>query len=335
LSDAETDEVMALGQKAGLTASQGQMQSRDRDAGVAHTSFRTSSQAWLGNGHDPKIRELDTRISQLTRVPPGNNEPVQLLRYDEGQYYHGHMDWTELSFYDDQPDIWKKSHFGYFDRLATVFWYLNDVAEGGETFFPKHGQPICDPESKRGAYQCPGTFDPDMKTCDMAGLKVPPKRGSVVLWYNYLASGRGDRNSLHAGCPVGKNLTKWSANKWVRTKPHGPAAPWIENHPALKRFGWKGSQKNNPAECQIIFENKYTSSVEVLWLPPSKGDPLLLSEVPPGGRSSQNSFKKHKFVLREKGTDRLSNEAVCRGDLVLFVLDEHFRLNEQVGSHEL
>ena len=27
-------------------------------------------------------------------------------------------------------------HYGHFDRMITLFWYLNDVEEGGETNFP-------------------------------------------------------------------------------------------------------------------------------------------------------------------------------------------------------
>ena len=62
---------------------------------------------------------------------------------------------------EDQRHIWASSHLGHFDRIATVFWYLNDVA-GGETVFPKHGQPICSPESKGGpkVRTCLGATDP-------------------------------------------------------------------------------------------------------------------------------------------------------------------------------
>merc|ERR1712117_774489 len=94
------------------------------------------------------------------------------------------------------------------------------------------------------------------------GLKVKPKRGSVVMWYNYHANGRGDVNALHAGCPVGEGLVKWSANKWVRIKPmygKGTERPrWIKDHPAIKRFAWKGEEgkkKVDPNSCEIIFEN--------------------------------------------------------------------------------
>merc|ERR1712204_1010 len=99
--------------------------------------------------------------------------------------------------------MWVEGHMGHQDRLATVFWYLNDVPEGGETNFPKQGQKICAPLSRGGPKHrhCSGTNDGHPASC-RAGLKVKPERGTVVMWYNYHASGRGDVNALHAGCPV-------------------------------------------------------------------------------------------------------------------------------------
>ena len=87
------------------------MQSNDLKKGTSHAAFRTSRpvddhlvtelssvrQAWLANDLAPIIQELDERTSRLTRIPASHNEPVQLLRYDTGTYYHAHMDWTELA----------------------------------------------------------------------------------------------------------------------------------------------------------------------------------------------------------------------------------------------
>lgn len=240
LSQVEAEEVMLLGQEQGLERSEGSMQSADIAKGTSHDDFRTSRQAWLDNDAAPVVAALDKRTAQLTRVHASHNEPVQLLRYDGGEYYQGHMDWTELELYPDQRDIWMDSHFGHQDRMATVFWYLNDVSVGGETIFPKHGQPICFPDSLGGigTDDCPGSWEPDMDSCEV-GLKITPRLGTVILWYNYHASGRGDRNALHAGCPVGKGITKWSANKWVSIKPLRTRGKWIDDHPALKRFGWQ------------------------------------------------------------------------------------------------
>jgi len=46
------------------------------------------------------------------------------------------------------------------------------------------------------------------------GIKVSPKKGSAVLFYNLLEDGNGDDLALHAALPV-KDGEKWLANFWV------------------------------------------------------------------------------------------------------------------------
>jgi len=328
LTTNETVKVMKIGKKQGLVNSQGQLQSSDVAKGTAHAAFRTSRQAWLSNFMSPLVEKLDRRISNLTRIPTSHNEPVQILRYDETQYYHGHMDWTELELYNDQREIWTSSHFGHQDRLATVFWYLNDVAEGGETLFPKFGQPICSPESRLGGSNtrhCKGAPDPDMQSCRI-GLKVPPKRGTVILWYNFHPSGRGDRNALHAGCPVGPNLTKWSANKWVRIKPFNAREKWIDNHPALERFGWQQKDENS---CQIKFINNSGETVKVVWMHPETKKGHVLTTIKSGASLSQSSFIGHRFIL--KSNTQKSNVVKCPvSRAVTYELNSAFSLEKTV-----
>eukprot|EP00435_Cladocopium_sp_Y103_P045776 s1144_g13.t1 len=334
MTQQEASEIMALGAKQGLTASQGQMQSNDLKQGTSHASFRTSRQAWLHND-SPVIADLDERslgTAKLTRIPASHNEPVQLLRYDAGNYYHAHLDWTELDFYPDQRQIWLDSHFGHFDRLATVFWYLNDVQQGGHTIFPKRGQPICAPGSLGGpsARHCRGALDPDMDSC-AKGLKVKPRRARTILWYNFLATGRGDRNALHAGCPVGENETKWSVNKWVRNKPDRMGTvQWIPGHPALKRFGWRDPDGQEPrfeypqdAACHISFQNGFAAPVALLWI--SEEEKRQLATIPKHGKKAQLSYHGHRFQV--KAGDHLSNEVTCQApssDFQALQMQEYF-----------
>ena len=49
-------------------------------------------------------------------------------------------------------------------------------------------------------------------------LKVPPRKGKVVVFYSLDPAGGLDAYSLHAGCPV-KDGMKWAANKWLWNKP--------------------------------------------------------------------------------------------------------------------
>ncbi|KAE8889391.1 hypothetical protein PF005_g10664 [Phytophthora fragariae] len=85
--------------------------------------------------------------------------------------------------------------------LITVFWYMSDVAKGGHTIFPRaDGAPR--PTS--------------MRDCTK-GLKVPPKKRKVIVFYSMLPNGEGDPMSLHGGCPVEEGV-KYSGNKWVWNK---------------------------------------------------------------------------------------------------------------------
>eukprot|EP00397_Hematodinium_sp_SG-2012_P048293 GEMP01055274.1.p1 GENE.GEMP01055274.1~~GEMP01055274.1.p1 ORF type:complete len:238 (+),score=51.82 GEMP01055274.1:492-1205(+) len=191
------------------------------DLGKDAEEFRTSSQAWLDNSNSAAAANFDHRVSLLTRIPQSNNEPLQVLRYFGGEFYAAHMDYTELQYYPGQIDEWRRVHYGYQNRMITVFSYLSD-APGGHTIFPRaHGAPM------------PTDFH-DCKN----GFKAPAKAGNVVMWYNTFPNGVGDTHSLHGGCPPIGGYVKWSANKWVSMKPlYLPRAPRIPDHPVLARLG--------------------------------------------------------------------------------------------------
>lgn len=50
---------------------------------------------------------------------------------------------------------------------------------------------------------------------DSAGLMVPPRKGSALLFYNHRSDGKIDPAAVHAGCRV-LSGEKWGANHWVR-----------------------------------------------------------------------------------------------------------------------
>ena len=70
------------------------------------------------------VRRVSQRIGNLTGVAEHQSEFLQLLRYEPSQYYRSHHDFipTHLQF-----------PFG--PRLLTMFLYLSNVTEGGETRF--------------------------------------------------------------------------------------------------------------------------------------------------------------------------------------------------------
>lgn len=173
--------------------------------------YRTSTTHWLRSDYNerPWLESVDNRVTNITRSTWGteSQEAVQVLRYEEGQYYNGHLDYTERAPYVKNKKSMMDAHGGYKNRMVTVFWYLSDVGveDGGSTHFPRAGG-LRHPTNNRG--------------CEIdKGLHVYPSRGRGMMFYDLLPDGWGDPYSMHTACPIKNGATKWAANKWVRNEP--------------------------------------------------------------------------------------------------------------------
>jgi len=127
-----------------------------------------------GCSSEPAVRRLISRLSELLMVHPDYFEALQLLRYRPGQYYRTHHDASSQG-----------------SRVYTAFLYLSDVAEGGETHFPR------------------------------LNISVRPSRGSMLLWPSVLDADptATDWRTEHGALPVRAGV-KYSANVWVHLGPH-------------------------------------------------------------------------------------------------------------------
>jgi prolyl 4-hydroxylase len=171
------------------------------------TAARNSEQAWLECTKLAAVCDLDERIANTTKIPlrhlQMHADSMQVLRYLPDQHYHAHTDWFDPTMAPDSGGL--KEHM---NRYLTLLYYLNDVEEGGHTVFPRGGPTGYGPDAPIN----------DFSDCDR-GLKVRPRKGSAILWYNLLAPGNNhegiaDHMSLHGGCDVVTGI-KWAANKWV------------------------------------------------------------------------------------------------------------------------
>jgi len=132
LSSDESDEVIRAGSQGGKVWQRSQ-------AGDGVQSSRTSSTAWCGGAcaQNPTIKAVEKRVSELLGgIPMENAEPMQVLRYETGQFYKTHHD-------QNSP---RASAWG--PRMFTVFMYVGDGYEGGLTNFPKLNVTI---PAKKGA----------------------------------------------------------------------------------------------------------------------------------------------------------------------------------------
>jgi prolyl 4-hydroxylase len=176
-TESECDRLIELGNNHGYVRSDDNGEYLPDGSYVTYyTKERTSYQAWCEDcPADPLAQQLTNRIEDLTGIPWTNSELLQLLRYTNGQKYDRHHDLDDGDLYR-QPGV----------RLMTVFLYLSDVEEGGQTHFPQ------------------------------LNLTFSPKRGRIVIWPNVLDENpdEADPRTEHQAMPVLQGV-KYSANSWI------------------------------------------------------------------------------------------------------------------------
>ncbi len=145
-------------------------------------TLRTNSVLWVKHNDNKITLELGNRLAELAEYPLENAEPFQVVHYKPGEKYELH--------YDSQLD-YVHSEKSKGQRMVTTLVYLNDVEQGGTTWFSKFGS---------------------------FGIHVKPKKGKLLLFHN------ADKEtfkvlpmSQHAGCaPI--NGEKYAFNLWFRNK---------------------------------------------------------------------------------------------------------------------
>ncbi len=149
--------------------------------GTLHDA-RTSRGMFLERySKDPILKEIEKKIVALTGIPEKKGEAIQILSYGYGAEYRPHFDYFDPS----SPGGSACYHRGG-QRVATVFMYLADTEEGGETVFPE------------------------------IDVSVRPVKGNALLLYNCTPDGVEDPLSLHGSAPVVSG-EKWVAVKWLRS----------------------------------------------------------------------------------------------------------------------
>ncbi len=149
--------------------------------------FRTSSSTDLDRWSD-KVWSIDERVANVLGLPPANAETMQGQRYAPGQQFRAHCD-----YFHEHAEYWAKMQEYGGQRTWTAMIYLNDVEEGGATWFPR------------------------------AGIRFKPKKGLMVIWNNMAPDGAPNYDTLHEGMRVVEG-TKYIITKWFREK------EWVKGH---------------------------------------------------------------------------------------------------------
>lgn len=120
-------------------------------------------------------------MQEVSTVPVGNHEFLQLLRYEPGQYYIPHHDF-----------IHRQLPMPCGPRILTFFLYLSDVPQGGATAFP------------------------ELRDAEGAPLRIQPRKGMALLWPNVQDGEvrREDWRTRHEAMVV-KEGVKFAANAWI------------------------------------------------------------------------------------------------------------------------
>ncbi|VVB08783.1 unnamed protein product [Arabis nemorensis] len=175
-------------------------------------TFPFSTGVFIGVDEDKSgiLAAIEEKIAKATRIPISHYESFNILRYQLGQKYDSHYDAFNPAEYGPQKS----------QRLVSFLLYLSSVEEGGETMFPFEVQNGKDMNGSYGYQKC-------------IGLKVKPRQGDAIFFYNLFPNGTIDQASvsdnkkqfrtycrpLHGSCPVMKG-EKWVATKWIRDQPY-------------------------------------------------------------------------------------------------------------------
>lgn len=145
------------------------------------SDYRTSQTADLSYLRHPELFEIDYKITALLGLNPLLAEVMQGQKYNIGQYYKKHCDFF---------DPWSKEHKVYCEWMGQRTWtfmlYLNDVNEGGETYFKR------------------------------LNLRVKPQKGKAVIWNNLYGNGFPNHKTLHEALPPASG-PKYIITKWFRS----------------------------------------------------------------------------------------------------------------------
>jgi len=143
--------------------------------------YRTSKTSDLNYFKDQFYLNIDRKIGNLMNLEPFFGETMQAQKYGVGEYYKEHYD-----FFSPFNHEFKTYCEWMGQRTWTTMIYLNDVEEGGETYFK------------------------------YLNLKIKPKKGLLIAWNNLYINGFPNYKTMHEALPP-KKESKYIITKWWRS----------------------------------------------------------------------------------------------------------------------
>ena len=166
LSHAECEELIAL--------SKDRLQRSKIGTNREINEMRTSSSMFFEENEQPLIAQIEKRIASITNIPVEHAEGLQILKYAPGEEYKAHFDYFSIH-----------SQAAKNNRISTLIMYLNEVEEGGETFFPE------------------------------LNFSIFPQKGMAVYFEYFYNDNLLNERTLHGSTPI-RTGEKWVATQWMR-----------------------------------------------------------------------------------------------------------------------
>ena len=132
LTEEECDYIIKLGdpyiKKSEVCGKNGSRPDKSRTSMTAHIGKKFLR----GTNPDKVLLNVLEKASLYSKLPKKNIEPIQLVRYEPGQYFKPHYDYL-----DKKLPIYKNNIEKNGQREITFFVYLTDVPEdaGGQHIF--------------------------------------------------------------------------------------------------------------------------------------------------------------------------------------------------------
>lgn len=153
------------------------VQAGDGDSSAVDAG-RVANATWIDH-QDRATKKLSLKVDAITGFDPNYAEPWHVISYQEGGHYAPHFDY--LIYASDSVQALQGN------RIATFLLYLKTAEEGGGTVFTD------------------------------LNLRLQPKPGDAILWFDMYVDGTRQGQTMHGGCPVLKGH-KAAATLWIRER---------------------------------------------------------------------------------------------------------------------
>ncbi len=154
-----------------------------------YSHYRTSSTCYINESNLSFVKNLDEKICNASNEKYYLGENIQGQHYSVGQEFKEHTDYFQGKGYE--ANCGEQGN-----RTTTFMIYLNDVEEGGATFFPRLNK------------------------------RFYPKKGMALMWKNLDIYGEPDEDLRHTGEPILKG-NKYIITKWFRQRAKGDIIPLV------------------------------------------------------------------------------------------------------------